>query len=341
VQPTSTHTPVQPTSTHTPKPTNTSTPGGPTGTTTLAPTGTTTPRATRTSTPVQPTSTHTPKPTNISAPTSTHTPQPTNTSTPGGPTRTVTVTPTSTGGPTVPWQPGPGATFYWQLNCPSGQQAPCINLSRNVQIYEFDGFDNPAQSVATLHARGVKVICYMDAGTWENWRSDAGLFPASVIGMDNGWPGERWLDIRQGAILDPILEQRANLCKAKGFDAIDWDNVDGYANTTGFPLSYQDQITFNTFLATYTHSLGLAVALKNDLDQASDLQPHFDFAFDEQCFEYDECSQELPFINAGKAVLEVEYNLTTTQFCTQANSLKLSSALTDRGSDGAVWRACQ
>ena len=50
-------------------------------------------------------------------------------------------------------------------------------------------------AVSAIHARGGHVICYVDAGTWENWRQDAGQFPASVLGNKNGWPGEKWLDI--------------------------------------------------------------------------------------------------------------------------------------------------
>ena len=45
-------------------------------------------------------------------------------------------------------------------------------------------------AVNATHALGGHVICYVDAGTWENWRADAGQFPASVLGNKNGWPGE-------------------------------------------------------------------------------------------------------------------------------------------------------
>ena len=52
---------------------------------------------------------------------------------------------------------------------------------------------------------------------------------------------------------------------------------------------------------------GLAVALKNDLDQVPALLPYFDLALDEQCFQYSECGLLKPFITAGKPVFEVEY----------------------------------
>jgi hypothetical protein len=58
-------------------------------------------------------------------------------------------------------------------------------------------FDNTAAVVADLHSRGKKVICYIDVGSWENYRSDASKFPASLLGAKySGFPNERWLDIR-------------------------------------------------------------------------------------------------------------------------------------------------
>src|SRR5262249_7524684 len=150
-------------------------------------------------------------------------------------------------------------------------------------------FDNDASVVAALHTRGRHAVCYISAGTWENWRPDASLFPASVKGATNGWPGERWLDIRRLDVLGPIMDARMDHCKAKGFDAVEPDNVDGYANTSGFPLTYQDQLRYNQYLATSAHARGLSVGLKNDLGQVQDLLPYFDWALNEQCFEYNEC----------------------------------------------------
>ena len=35
------------------------------------------------------------------------------------------------------------------------------------------------------------------------------------------------------------------MCARKGFDAVEFDNVDGYQNATGFPLSGADQFRYN------------------------------------------------------------------------------------------------
>lgn len=218
------------------------------------------------------------------------------------------------------WHPGLNTSWQWQL---SG----VVNQSFNVQMYDIDMFDNSSGVVSSLHSAwpGVKVICYIDAGTWESWRPDAGQFPPSVLGNANGWPGERWLDIRQISILGPIMQNRMNLCKSKGFDGVEFDNVDGYTNNTGFPLTANDQLTYNTWLANQAHQLGLSVALKNDLGQIPALLPYFDWALDEQCFQFSECGKLLPFIAAGKPVMEVEYYLKPSQFCARANSLNFNS----------------
>jgi len=210
----------------------------------------------------------------------------------------------------TPWQ--------WQLTTP-------IDQTVDAAMYDIDLFDNDASVVASLHAKGRKVICYISAGTWEDWRPDANQFPAGVKGSSNGWPGEKWLDIRQISALAPIMNARMDLCKQKGFDGIEPDNVDGYTNKTGFPLTAADQLAFNQWLATAAHARGLSVGLKNDIDQAADLVGSFDWALNEQCFQYNECSALTPFTKAGKAVFEVEYSLTPAQFCPKALTMQFNS----------------
>ena len=227
------------------------------------------------------------------------------------------------------WHPQAGLTWQWQL---SGT----VDTSVNVQVYDIDG-DNDASVVAALHAAGRKVICYVDAGSYESFRADADEFPASVLGKSNGWPGERWLDIRQIAILKPIMAARFAACAKKGFDGIEADNVDGYENDTGFDLTADDQLAYNRMLAALAHADGLAIGLKNDPDQVEQLLPSFDFSVDEQCFEYQECDELVPFIKADKPVFEVEYNLQTSQFCTQAAALGFSSMRKNLALDEPRW----
>ncbi|MEV0129836.1 endo alpha-1,4 polygalactosaminidase [Dactylosporangium sp. NPDC050688] len=218
--------------------------------------------------------------------------------------------------PATWWKPAVGAT--WQM-----QFTGALDLSVPADVYDIDGADATKAQVTKLHAAGRKVLCYVDAGSWENWRTDAARFPAAVLGKAlDGWPGERWLDVRQWDTLQPILAARFAVCKAKGFDAVDPDNMDGYANPSGFPLTAADQLLFNRRVADLAHSLGLTVGLKNDLEQITKLQPSFDFAVNESCVQWKECTLLSPFVAAGKPVFHVEYK---ASLCPTAASLRFSS----------------
>ncbi len=250
-------------------------------------------------------------------------------------TRQATLTPQA--GHSVWWTPGVSLSWQWQLS-----DTP-VDLSLAVDMYDIDLFDNDASVITALQAQGRKVVCYVSVGSWEEWRPDADRFPASVIGKDyTGWPGENWLDIRQIELLAPSLRDRLDLCRDKGFDGIEPDNIDGYTNATGFPLTYADQITYNRWLADEAHARGLSIGLKNDPDQAADLLPYFDWAMTEDCFAEEWCQAMLPFIQMGKPVFAAEYTDTGVdleQACRQARSLNFSLILKNRDLD-AWQQAC-
>jgi hypothetical protein len=209
------------------------------------------------------------------------------------------------------WVPSPSDTFQIILSStPTAKQ-----LHGPFDVMEVDGFDTPASVVKKLHVLNKKAVCYIDVGTWENWRPDADRFPRSVLGKpDAGWPGERWLDIRQTAVLLPIMKARFAMCVKKGFDAIDPDNVDGVENDTGFKLTLKEQLTYDRDIAALAHADGLSVALKSYADEAAPLEPSFDFVVNEQCAQYQECSDFSSFISKGKAVFDIEYTASLT-FC--------------------------
>jgi hypothetical protein len=216
------------------------------------------------------------------------------------------------------WRPPARTSWQIQLNGKLKTTIP-------VTLYDVDLFDTPASTVAALHQAGRRVACYFSAGSFEDWRPDIGRFPAAVKGLGNGWPGERWLDVRRLDILMPIMESRLALCKQKGFDTVDPDNVDGYTNTTGFPLTAADQLTYNASIANAAHARGLTVALKNDLNQTQPLVSYFDWALNEQCFQYDECHLLNPFRSAGKAVMNIEYKRSPKKYCATANALNFNT----------------
>src|SRR5436309_12791060 len=107
------------------------------------------------------------------------------------------------------YAPALETSWQWQVQGP-------VDTSVDVSMYDIDGFEATTALVDQLHTDGRSVVCYLSAGSWEKWRPDAGKFPDSVKGRDNGWPGERWLDIRALRVLRPIMEHRLDMCAAKG-----------------------------------------------------------------------------------------------------------------------------
>lgn len=209
----------------------------------------------------------------------------------------------------------------WQI-----QYTGTLQIDVNVDVFNVDLFDTPSETIALLRRRGVFVMCYFSAGSYEDWRPDAALFPPAVLGNEMaGWPGEKWLDIRQIDVLAPIMQARLELAVSKGCDGVDPDNVNGYANDTGFPLTAADQEHYNIFLAEAAHQRGLLIGLKNDLDQIPVLVSHFDWALNEECFSYHECDLLLPFLHAGKPVFVIEYELEPAVFCPQALAMNVNA----------------
>ncbi|MDQ6672746.1 MAG: endo alpha-1,4 polygalactosaminidase [Chloroflexota bacterium] len=201
-----------------------------------------------------------------------------------------------------------------------------MDTSVDAQMYDVDLFNTSPDVVGVLHAQGRRVVCYVSAGTHEDWRPDAADFAGTLVGNTlEDWPGEHWLDIRQLQAIAPVMQRRLDLCQSKGFDGVEFDNVDGYANSSGFPLTASDQLTYNKWLADQAHQRGLSVGLKNDLDQVVELVGDFDWALVEQCFEHQECDRLQPFLQSGKAVFEAEYNRTAASFCARANAMGLSA----------------
>lgn len=233
------------------------------------------------------------------------------------------------------WKPQPTtAAWQWQLQ-------GAVDTSFDAAVYEVDGFETPKRTVRELHRKGRKVICYLDIGAWESYRPDAGAFPKSVLGeVYFGYPDERWLDIRKLGALGPILRKRFEICRRKGFDAVEPDNLAGYENETGFPLTAKDQLRFNRWVAREVHRRGMAVALKNDPAQVRQLVRHFDFAVVEECFAYDECEMFSPFVRAGKAVFSAEYEGPLPSFCPQAIELGFSTIRKGYDLFARPWLPC-
>ena len=230
-----------------------------------------------------------------------------------------------------------GSTFQWQLDgdFDSGAQA---------QVYDLDLFDTPASTIAAIKQRGVQAICYISVGTLENGRPDSASFPAAAVGaIYPQWPDERWLDIRRIDLIGPAMQARLDLCRDKGFDGVEPDNVDAYQNTgTGFAISEADQIVYLRWLSEQAHARGLSIGLKNVPDLAVRMEPLFDWALTEDCYVQGWCTQLAPFIANNKAVFVTEYSDTPVNFrdvCTVLNPERFTPVYKHRGLD-AFRRTC-
>ena len=257
------------------------------------------------------------------------------------------------------WQPPLNSRLYYQLNMDGPTSTGGVNTTVcsipftggscvrpsvwDIDLYDASGSTVNSVGINAIHSVGGRAICYVDAGTSENFRPDYSSFPTSIQGNSNGWPGEKWLDIRATSILFPIIDARVAKCASAHFDAVEFDNMDGYTNNTGFPLTAAQQITYNKGVAAITHKYGLAVGLKNDVGQIPDLVSSYDFAINEQCHQYNECSNYTSyFIPAGKAVFELEYSAVPGSFCPPANSSNINASVQDLNLTSAgIYTPCR
>jgi hypothetical protein len=142
-------------------------------------------------------------------------------------------------------------------------------------------------------------------------------------------------------MLAPIMTARFRMCAQKGFDVVEPDNLDGFQNTTGFPIRATQQLRYDEWVATTVHSLGLAVLQKNDPEQARTLEPYFDGVLDEQCNQYHECGAFNVYLAAGKPVLNAEYQRSLYPgFCAADEHAGIVGALYGPALDGRLYRPC-
>ena len=230
------------------------------------------------------------------------------------------------------WNPAPGTS--WQIQ----YTGLPIDTSVDATMFDLDLYDTTQDVFDDLHAAGRIVICYFSAGSFEDWRPDVDDFPPEALGNPlGGWPGEWWLDVTNAQVR-AVMAARLDYAVERGCDGVDPDNVDGYTNNSGFSFGYAEQLDYNTFLAEQAHARGLSVGLKNDLDQIVDLVGSFDFAVNEECFDYNECQMLQPFVQAGKAVFQIQYGTEAlvAAICPQANALDLDTLIKTMDLD--AWR---
>jgi endo-alpha-1,4-polygalactosaminidase (GH114 family) len=238
-----------------------------------------------------------------------------------------------------------------------------IDLYVDARVSGNDHTVNGA-AVRAIHDRGAHAICYVSAGTAERFRPDYHRYVRfdrrhrhRLLGkpFSGVFPNEKWLNIKNGrgqrAFILRRVEARTRKCARAGFDGVEYDNVDAYAQgrrATGWRIRPRTQVVFNRALARIAHRNGLSVALKNDIGQLERLEPHFDYAINEQCFQYAECANNPPpgyraFIRSGKPVFQVEYRIPRRRFCGRAAALGTNSIKKagDYSLNATPWKPCR
>ncbi|HEY4015223.1 MAG TPA: endo alpha-1,4 polygalactosaminidase [Polyangiaceae bacterium] len=251
------------------------------------------------------------------------------------------------------WQPTSAAPihFHWMIG--GFTTADVLSGQTGQVVYDIDGDGATAADVAAIHAAGAIAVCYVDVGTLEQGRPDYAQFPASVVGAGvQGWPGENWLLVTAAnqSIILPLMKARfESWCQAKGFDAIEPDNLDAWTNIT--TVTETDNVAYDLAIGQMAHALPLSIGLKNvmtDLDasQYASFLGTFDWALNEQCFEYSECGAYTAagsFLPAGKAVFDVEYNVSpdcATAATDHMNAQKTDLDLVGATSSGYSYAPC-
>jgi hypothetical protein len=136
------------------------------------------------------------------------------------------------------------------------------------------------------------------------------------LGDDPNWGGEYLVDIsRPGKRTSAAgwVAQMTEACARKGYEAVEFDNLDSWTRFDGTPLERRvsfgkrDAIAYARMLARHAHDLGLAVAQKNtvQLSGRTVRRVGFDFAIAEQCARYRECARYRRV--HGDRVIAIEY----------------------------------
>lgn len=197
--------------------------------------------------------------------------------------------------------PPPGAGFDYQLG---GDYPPVAR----VQVVERDSTSTPTGRYDICYVNGFQTQP-QDAAQWRREAPRLLLHISGAPYRDPGWPDEYLLDVSTAAKRTAILRRIAptiRLCAAKGFDAVEIDNLDSWTRSR-HAFGIRAAIAMARSYARVAHSLGLAIAQKNGAGHSARLKRAvgFDFAITEECVRYRECGDYLHV--HGQRVYDVEY----------------------------------
>jgi hypothetical protein len=176
-----------------------------------------------------------------------------------------------------------------------------------------------------MHPKGIKAACYISAGSWEKYRPDADDSPASVLGTSNGWPGEKWLDIHKRKIPKPIMRARIDICRRKGFDAIELRQRRRVPERDGVPAHRARPASVQR-VPHERRSCPRTLRLPQERSRADPEAPALlRCRVERTVLPVSGCPALGRFVNAGKPVFNVGYKLDRSQFCDRANARNFNS----------------
>lgn len=200
---------------------------------------------------------------------------------------------------------------------PQSVQPPPVNADVDYQIagdYDLVG-DTEIVSrdwFEGVPAPGAYSICYVNAFQTQPddpdvdrpdetsaWPQDLVL---TALADDPNWTGEYLIDLstsEQRADAAIWVGDMVTTCADKGFDAVEFDNLDSWSRFADIPsvqalvpFDRDDAVDYAALITEGAHDHGLAVGQKNTvelIDDGSAAEIGFDFAITEECGQFEEC----------------------------------------------------
>jgi hypothetical protein len=154
-------------------------------------------------------------------------------------------------------------------------------------------------------------VCYINAfqsqpGETAVWGSLLLRTGGGSLVPDPGWPGEYLVDTRKPAAVAALVTTWIDGCAARGFQAVELDNLDSDTRSGGLLTAANNLDVFGRLVAA-GHAAGVAVGQKNTVEHSADARAlGADFAVAEECQVYAECSGYSA--TYGTAWVEIEYS---------------------------------
>ena len=266
------------------------------------------------------------------------------------------------------WKPSSGDRWQYQLESTDRRRASTGGINVGIcqvpysgghcvhpDVFDIDlyvdgqvsGNDHTvdAKAVDAIHRRGAHAVCYMSAGTAERFRPDYDKYVAfdkshrhSLIGkpFSRRFPNEYWLNLKNGSgQRDFVLrrvEARTEKCARAGFDGVEYDVVDAYAQghrVTGWHVSAHDQLVFDRALARSRTETASRSASRTTSARSQSSSRGSTSRSTSSASSTASAPTTLPgykaFLRAGKPVFQVEYRVRSKRFCPKAEDLGIDS----------------